>query len=350
MKKMIAILLALGMLLALAACGAAPETPAQEEAPPSAETEAKEWSLQGYFSDEDGNMVSVTWMDDIVDPGWYVGAMIGDFNGGCTLAQEGDTLHGDLTAWDDSADPYVVTLSEDGEGGVLFAVENGESYHLAPARMEEASIFVTLNTEGWGSIAWVEGEEAPEIDPEYPYQSAYINLGEPATYSFSASPQPGSVFMKWTKNGEDFSTDAQITVLLDESADFVAVFEEDPGWQNPVMNFIGDYQCDRASAHVECFGFDEAWITIQWGSSAWELAQWDIVGRLDPDTLTISYSGCTKSIVVYDNNGEVKSQEPEYEDGSGTIVFREDGSFVWHEDQSESGADLVFEWLPVGEG
>lgn len=45
---------------------------------------------------------------------------------------------------------------------------------------------------------------------------------------------------------------------MDESADFVAVFEEDSDWQNPVMNFIGNYQCDRAIAKVESLGADEA--------------------------------------------------------------------------------------------
>ena len=54
-----------------------------------------------------------------------------------------------------------------------------------------------------------------------------------------------------------------------------------------------------------------------------------------------------ESIIIYDENGEVKSQEPEYEDGSGTIVFGDDGTFTWHENQSESGDDMVFEWIPV---
>ena len=155
------------------------------------------------------------------------------------------------------------------------------------------------------------------------------------------------MFVKWTKNGEDFSTEPVITVLLDESAEFVAVFEEDSDWQNPVMNFIGEYQSDRAHALVECFDKQDAWITIEWGSSAWELARWDIVGTLDLDTLTIEYSGVTKSIVTYDDNGEVKSQDPEYEDGTGTITFNDDGTFTWHEDQSEYGVDMVFEWVPV---
>ena len=113
------------------------------------------------------------------------------------------------------------------------------------------------------------------------------------------------------------------------------------------MNFIGEYRCDRAHATVECLGADEAWITIEWGGSATELARWDIVGRLDLDTLTIQYSGVSKMIVTSDENGDVVSQEPEYEDGSGAIVFHDDGTFTWHEDQSAYGNDMVFEWVPV---
>ncbi len=345
MKKMISLLLALGMVFSLAACGAKPESSVATPTP--AEAEVKDWNREGFFSDENKNILSVTWMDDVVDPGWYVGVMIGDYWGGNTLPQEGNSLHGDLNAMDESAEPFVVTVTEEGEDGLLLAVEGGESYHFKPYDMPEATIVVTINTEGSGNIDWTEGEQAPEIDPDYPYQSAYIGLAEPATHTFVAWPQAGNVFVKWTKDGADFSTDPQITVLLDESAEYVAVFEEDADWQNPVMNFIGEYQCDRAHAQVECFGNDEAWITIKWGGSAWELAQWDIVGRLDTDTLTIEYSGCTKSIVVLDGDGEVKSQEAEYEDGTGTIAFHDDGTFIWHEDQSEYGVDMLFKWVPV---
>ena len=126
--------------------------------------------------------------------------------------------------------------------------------------------------------------------------------------------------------------------------------EEDLGGQNPVMNFVGAYQSDRARATVACSGTEDAQIVIEWADSASELAKWEIVGRLDPENLTISYSGCTKSILHYDGSGEVTSQEAEYEDGTGTIVFREDGSFTWHEDQSDRENDLVFEWAPVTEG
>ena len=336
MKKIISFLLAISMLFALAACGAAKP----------AEPEIKDWSRAGYFTDENDNMLSVTWMEDVDEPGWYVGVMIGELMAGGTLPQEGNTLRGDLSTWEDGAELVTVTVSEEGEDGLLLKIEGGESYHFKPYDMPEATIVVNVSTEGMGNIDWAEGDKAPQIDPEYPYQSAYIGLAEPKEHTFVAWPQAGSVFVKWTKNGEDFSTEPQITVLLDESADYVAVFEEDPDWQNPVMNFVGNYQCDRAHALVECFGYDEAWITIEWGGSAWEFARWIIVGRLDPDTLTIAYEGCNKSVVTVSDSGE-ESAEDVYVDGTGTVTFHDDGTFTWHEDQSEYGVDMLFEWVPV---
>ena len=353
MKKLICLLLAVSVLLALGACGGV-KTEQKPEKEPEPETkpaqtpepvqETKTWIREGYYADEAGNMLTVTRMEETGNPGWYVGITIGDTVTGGKIPQEGTVLHGNLNAWDENAAPLIVTVSEEGEDGLSLAVENGETYHFKPMELPKATIFVHINTEGMGSIAYAEGVSAPEIDVEYPAQSAQINLAEPATYTFLAEPKAGNLFVKWTKNGEDFSTQPQITVLLGESADYIAVFQEDPDWQNPVMNFIGEYQCDRAHAKVECLGGEGARITIEWGGSAWERARWDIVGRLDTDTLTIKYSGCTKQNIVYDDNGDVKSQEVVYEDGTGTIIFHDDGTFTWHEDQSETGNDLVFKW------
>ncbi len=313
---------------------------------------AAAWTREGYYEDGDGHVLTVTRMDDVVDPGWYVGCMLGtelmDDSWGGMLPQVGAALQGSLPS-SGSREALTVTVTEEGETGLLLVTEGGESYHFEPVELPEATIIVNINTEGWGMIAYAEGDEMPEIDPEWPYQSAYIGLAEPKTHTFAAAPEAGSVFVKWTKNGEDYSTEPVITLLLDESADYVAVFEEDPDWQNPVMNFIGEYQCDRAHALVECSGYEDAWITIEWGGSAAELARWDIVGRLDTETLTIQYSGVSKMIVTYDENGEIANQEAEYEDGTGTIVFGNDGTFTWHEDQSEYGNDMVFEWVPVTE-
>lgn len=330
MKKSICILLAAVMLLGLCACGA---KPAEEE---------KEWTRKGYFTDGDDNMLYVLESQDPDQPGWTVGVIFGEDMHGWIIPQEGNTLHGNLNAWDESAEPFVVTVSEEGTDGLLIEIEGGESYHFTPMNVPDATIHVSVNTEGFGCIGYEEGETAPEPDPDFPAQSVLLNLAEPATYTLAAWPKTGNLFVKWTKNGEDLSTEPQITVLLDADADYIAVFEEDPDWQNPVMNFVGDYQCDRAVAKVECFGYDEALITINWGGSAWETAEWLIIGKLDTETLTISYEGAGKSILTYGEDGEIANQEDVYGDGTGTITFNANGTFTWHEDQSEYGTDMVF--------
>ena len=363
MKKLICMMLAACILAALAGCGVTKqeEKPAVTEAPKATEqpapteqptpTEEFKWTATGMFTDEDERMLTVTWMDDVDEPGWYVGILLGEDwiedSWGGMLPVEGTSLHGSLPSSGSKSD-ITVTVTEEDAGGLQLAVEGGETYHFTPYELPEATIFVSINTEGMGGmIAYEPGETAPELDPEWPYQSAQINLAEPETYTFAAAPEAGYLFVKWLKNGEEFSNDPVITVMLDESADFVAVFEDDPDWQNPVMNFIGEYQCDRAHALVECFDKTDAWITITWGSSVSEAALWNIVGRLDADTLTLEYEGCAKMIVTYDENGEIVNQEPEYEDGSGTVTFHDDGTFTWHEDQSEYGSEMVFEWLDV---
>ena len=141
--------------------------------------------------------------------------------------------------------------------------------------------------------------------------------------------------------------------LLDEGAftaeQYAAAMGTDPGeeGQNPVMNFAGDYQCGRASALVECEGTDSARITIRWGGSAWEEAVWVVIGPLDPETLTVAYSGGVKRSCTYGDGGEPVSEVILYEDGTGTVAFHEDGTFTWHEDWSEYGTDMVFERLPA---
>ena len=91
-------------------------------------------------------------------------------------------------------------------------------------------LILILGLAGIGAVVGIAKayvETAPELDPEEPYQSAQINLAEAETYTFAAAPEEGSAFVKWTKNGADFSTDPVITVLLDESADFIAVFRDE---------------------------------------------------------------------------------------------------------------------------
>ena len=136
------------------------------------------------------------------------------------------------------------------------------------------------------------------------------------------------------------ATDDQLALVLERWQASVAA-EEDG--QNPVMNFIGEYAADRAHALVEAEGAENAKITIEWGDSAWSLARWVMSGKFDEATLTVRYDNCVKTFVTYGDDGELVSEETEYEAGTGAIVFGEGLSFTWKGDQ-DALEDLVFEW------
>lgn len=92
-----------------------------------------------------------------------------------------------------------------------------------------AILQVNVSGAGNGAIAKaMEGEEL-EFDEEYPADSIYDNtiiLGLNNTVQLGAKEDEGSVFVKWTKNGEDYSTDKVITVTITDNTEFRAVFDE----------------------------------------------------------------------------------------------------------------------------
>lgn len=182
------------------------------------------WTREGSFEDADGNYLLLTPSDTEGYEGWAVTFMLGEDVHGWIIEQEGKTLHGDLDYEDNSA--FIVTISEEGEDGLLLETEDGDVYHFVPMNVPEASVIVNINTEGLGQIAYAPEGETPEFDEEYPTQSAQLNLESPETYVIAAKADAGWRFVKWTKDGEDFATDAEITVeLSEEHVEYVAVFE-----------------------------------------------------------------------------------------------------------------------------
>jgi hypothetical protein len=332
MKKLIGILLSAVMALSLAACGSAKPAP---------ET-SSEWTRQGYFQDENENMLSILPSEDPEHPGWSVGCFLGEDMYGWYIQQEGNALHGNIVP-DYEEGEFIVTVTEEGEDGVQLAVEGGETYHFTPMDMPEATIFVTVNTEGRGNIEYVEGTETPEPDPESPYQSAQINLDNPTEYTLLAYPDRGWKFVKWTKDGEDFSEEALITVELSETSDFIAVFDVDEDYVSPAADLPGVYVYERANATVEIMD-DYVFVTLDWANTAAEIVRWTMAGYLDFDTLTLDYEGSSKAAITFGEDGEVEKEETEYDDGTGTLTFTHDGpAFIWHDDKT--GEEYTFEWV-----
>ena len=114
--------------------------------------------------------------------------------------------------------------------------------------------------------------------------------------------------------------------------------------QNPIMNFIGYYSCDRASIFIEPDGDRGAKAVVDWGSNATESTTWEMSGAFDTENLTISYSDCIKTNYVYNENGDIESMEEVYADGSGKIIFTDgqDLSLIWEDDQESAAEGMVF--------
>ena len=112
--------------------------------------------------------------------------------------------------------------------------------------------------------------------------------------------------------------------------------------QNPVMNYIGVYECDRCSITVEADGATDAKITVHWGSSATEATVWTMSGRFDPDTKRINYSDSTKTVMSFE--GEEEKDTVVYENGVGRIQFLDDGKLEWQDEREvENVRGMVFE-------
>ena len=118
--------------------------------------------------------------------------------------------------------------------------------------------------------------------------------------------------------------------------------------QNPVMNFIGNYQSDRRTMLIEAQGMDEAKVTVQWGADAWTHAEWVMTGKTvqEGDSLVMRYSDGAYATVTTDENGK-ETRSDETTGGTGTIRMNLDGTVVWTDDQDAQIDGIVFEWIPV---
>lgn len=134
-------------------------------------------------------------------------------------------------------------------------------------------------------------------------------------------------------------------------ADTTAVIGGEEDGQNPVMNFIGNYQSDRRTMLVEAKGMDEAKVTVHWGSDAWTYAEWTMTGKIveEGDGLVMRYTdGAYATVTTAEDGSETRTDETT--GGTGTVWFNADYTITWTDDQDEEIRELRFEWLPVDSG
>lgn len=117
----------------------------------------------------------------------------------------------------------------------------GGSSQQTPASGTTEVVNVRVNVDGLGYVGVSQDGTQPEIgDP--PFQSHFLNV-EPGTeliLTCEADADGGYKFVRWTKDGADFSTEQTITVTADADTEYIAVFMMDSGYDGEPVSDIGD--------------------------------------------------------------------------------------------------------------
>ncbi len=127
------------------------------------------------------------------------------------------------------------------------------------------------------------------------------------------------------------STGETTTVAPTEAASNMADTGEEDG-QNPVMNFIGKYDNGGTYILVEAEGENGVKFTVEEPMTDTEKYTYTFNGTLDTDTLRVTYSNSTKTVQTLDANGNVTEEKTEYADGAGMVIFHEDDTLEWRDE------------------
>lgn len=119
--------------------------------------------------------------------------------------------------------------------------------------------------------------------------------------------------------------------------------EESPAYT--ASDFEGMYVCGRASAEITAEGDDQMSVFVSWSSSAAEVSEWTMSGTFDSKEQRFEYHDCIKTDFVYQESGDIESEEPVYENGHGFMFFKDADpkTMTWQEDQEDAAKDMVFE-------
>ncbi len=89
----------------------------------------------------------------------------------------------------------------------------------------EDLVTIMVNIKGVdGNVAITDDGTEPEVDPEFPAQSAFVNVEKGTVVKILAEPEEGYHFFKWTVDGKEYSTESLITVTAEEDTEFIAEF------------------------------------------------------------------------------------------------------------------------------
>ena len=87
---------------------------------------------------------------------------------------------------------------------------------------------------------------------------------------------------------------------------------------------------------------DMIFITVSWGSSAFQTSEWTMTGIYNPETNKFHYNDCTSKIHFTDDYGN-DTEIINYVNGTGTVYIANNGYLYWEDYVEQTGAECYFE-------
>ena len=137
----------------------------------------------------------------------------------------------------------------------------------------------------------------------------------------------------------DAETDAEAETDTDAEAETDADVETDT---ETVVNaeapdFAGSYYeeiAGRGMIDIESTGDNTYAVSIHWGASAFESANWEMTATYSESTGLLEYTDCTYTIITFEDE-ENYTEDVKYTDGAGEFWFTEDGKLGWKSANSD---------------
>lgn len=115
----------------------------------------------------------------------------------------------------------------------------------------------------------------------------------------------------------------------------------------PTVNgsdFAGIWQCDRVT--IEIVPLNDGYHSLVfWPSSASENTVWSYDCYFDGLESMTSFETGTKTNMVWDNNGDLVSEDVVFDDGAVCFNINESGKLIWQEFKENAGEGMEFEHL-----
>ena len=105
--------------------------------------------------------------------------------------------------------------------------------------------------------------------------------------------------------------------------------------------YSGIWQCDRATAEIiwEEEGYR---VLIQWGSSAWELTEWEYSCYYQEADNTMVATDGSRAELTFNDAGEETNCRVVYEDGRALFSLDAEGCLIWQDQNENAGEGLRF--------